>query len=376
MNALEPQPHGGESRPREGSDETQARYDQVDHTEADESWRRAGDSWRRREEIARYLDGVRSALADLPAEVVEELLEDLPAHLAEVAADSADTLTDRLGSPASYAEELRTSAGIEPPPRHFPLGRSNVMITRGRALLGAADVRIGNLIGYDRAMDFLVLLRPAWWVLRGYALGILLLEVAFGDQGIIPMIQGNPLFGLGFVSLLVIGSVRVGPLRLEPLRRQSLALGQFTTRAASALLVVALLSIVSHSNSHDDISSVNYDPWGGVEDVYPYGSDGKPLTGVFLFDQNGHQITQGNKGRCSDGVYDGSETWFTYPLCPAPGGPRTPLPSPSERPFGPKALIPSPTTPTPSGSPSTPAKEPGAGSPSGAPPSGDALASR
>src|SRR5512142_886760 len=67
----------------------------------------------RQEEIARYLDGVRAALLDLPPEVREELLEDLLAHLTEVAAESSEPLVDRLGEPSAYAAELRASAGVE-----------------------------------------------------------------------------------------------------------------------------------------------------------------------------------------------------------------------------------------------------------------------
>ena len=35
-------------------------------------------------------------------------------------------------------------------------------------MLNRADVRVGPVIGYAKASEFLILLRPAWWVLRGY----------------------------------------------------------------------------------------------------------------------------------------------------------------------------------------------------------------
>jgi uncharacterized membrane protein len=50
-------------------------------------------------EITAYVDAVSAALAGLPAATRDELLEDLPEHLAEVAAEGAGTLTDRLGAP-------------------------------------------------------------------------------------------------------------------------------------------------------------------------------------------------------------------------------------------------------------------------------------
>ena len=51
-------------------------------------------------EVARYLDGVRAALADLPDDVRLELLEDEPAHLAEVLGEGNGSLEERLGRPS------------------------------------------------------------------------------------------------------------------------------------------------------------------------------------------------------------------------------------------------------------------------------------
>lgn len=68
-----------------------------------------------------YLARVRSALADLPESEVEEILEDVRPHLAEMEAElgenaKVDTLIERLGTPESYAAELRTSGGYPPRP--------------------------------------------------------------------------------------------------------------------------------------------------------------------------------------------------------------------------------------------------------------------
>ena len=66
-----------------------------------------------------YLDGVRAALADLPAPEVAEILDDVRAHLADLTAElggAADlaALTARLGPPSEYAAELRAAAGYPP----------------------------------------------------------------------------------------------------------------------------------------------------------------------------------------------------------------------------------------------------------------------
>ncbi|OLZ58845.1 DUF1700 domain-containing protein [Amycolatopsis keratiniphila] len=68
-----------------------------------------------------YLARVRSALADLPESEVEEILEDVRPHLAEMESElgenpKVDALIERLGSPEGYAAELRASGGYPPRP--------------------------------------------------------------------------------------------------------------------------------------------------------------------------------------------------------------------------------------------------------------------
>ncbi|HWD05618.1 MAG TPA: hypothetical protein VG674_24530 [Amycolatopsis sp.] len=72
-----------------------------------------------------YLARVRTALADLPAGEIEEILEDVRPHLAEMetelGADArVEALIERLGTPESYAAELRASGGYPPPPASAP----------------------------------------------------------------------------------------------------------------------------------------------------------------------------------------------------------------------------------------------------------------
>src|SRR5689334_3464157 len=69
--------------------------------------------------VSEYLNRTQAALADLPAAEVEEILEDIGPHLAEVADElgegvSVETLIERLGTPEDYASELRTAAGYPP----------------------------------------------------------------------------------------------------------------------------------------------------------------------------------------------------------------------------------------------------------------------
>jgi hypothetical protein len=65
--------------------------------------------------VARYAAAVRAAVADLGDEERAQLLDDLEAHLQEVAAESGTPLTERLGPPEAYAAELRAAYGAPAP---------------------------------------------------------------------------------------------------------------------------------------------------------------------------------------------------------------------------------------------------------------------
>ncbi|MBB5851942.1 DUF1700 domain-containing protein [Amycolatopsis umgeniensis] len=87
-----------------------------------------------------YLARVRSALADLPESEVEEILEDVRPHLAEMEAElgdnpKVDALIERLGSPESYAAELRASGGY--PPRPADAGEQTTLLKAKTGIGGA-----------------------------------------------------------------------------------------------------------------------------------------------------------------------------------------------------------------------------------------------
>ena len=74
-------------------------------------------------EIVTFAEGVRAALADLPAEEVDDLTEGLEADLAE---SLAEDLRRTLPDPVAYAAELRLAAGL--PGRAAP-ARRGVAVT-------------------------------------------------------------------------------------------------------------------------------------------------------------------------------------------------------------------------------------------------------
>src|ERR1700687_4491266 len=62
-------------------------------------------------DVAPYAASVRAALSDLPSDQADVLLEDLEDHLREIAAEAGGPLTERLGPPEQYAQELRAAYG-------------------------------------------------------------------------------------------------------------------------------------------------------------------------------------------------------------------------------------------------------------------------
>ncbi|HJY25187.1 MAG TPA: hypothetical protein VJ649_05900, partial [Actinomycetes bacterium] len=137
------------------------------------------------QEVLRYAAGVRAELADLTPAQRDDLLEDLEDHLSEVAAELDEPLEVRLGPPEVYAAELRASAGIAPA---MPQPRDAT--SRMSQFWDSSVVR--------SVRGFLVELQPAWWVLRGLLLAIVLAAI-FG-----------PFAGLVFGIAAVVVSVLLG----------------------------------------------------------------------------------------------------------------------------------------------------------------------
>ena len=318
------------------------------------------------DQIAQYLDRVRAALADLPAETRDELIEDLPDHLAEVLAEDTGSLTDRLGAPEAYAEELRAAAGMAAPVR-----RPALDAPRLRAAMARLNRNTGSVLGYQRASDLWAQLRPGWWVFRGYVIGLLLLAVIYDSSQVwwLPNRETSMLVWLAAVGACVVASVRLGQLTPRLRRWGQVAVG---------LIAVGLvaMSLASLNQDHERLrtqtaAATVVDPFASVTDIYPYDEAGRPLSGVRLFDQNGVPFVLG-RGWCPRTMSpatpefrahpDGSgEMWIwvvdqaSYPLCPPAGwtAGATPVPSAGATP------VPTPGPPNSTQPPVTPPSSPG-----------------
>jgi hypothetical protein len=243
-------------------------------------------------EIAEYAAAVRAALADVPAERSEELLDDLEEHLAEVAADDDAPLVFRLGSPEAYADELRVAAGLPAGPAIDPAGAfagGAALVARLRAWGPAREVE-----------DFLPELRPAWWVLRAWA-AVTAVDVVFVGGTSFPV----PTLGLGPVGFLVTAAAIAWSVRLGlRARAEGRAPGRAAVLANAGLGLLALVALVGLADRSGGVASadpVYYEEDSGpatlvhedgtpITNILPYSSTGDPLTGVLLYDQDGRPI--------------------------------------------------------------------------------------
>jgi hypothetical protein len=247
-------------------------------------------------EAQHYLDGVATALADLPDEDRADLLDELAVHVDELVAESEEPLTQRLGPPGDYAAELRASAGL-PPAR-----------ARGRAgSRAAARLRgLGDRREIAAARTFLGSLRPVWWVLRAWVVvGIVAMwpgqtSPAWSDGlPLVPRVVTAEV-GLIVLALAVWASVQLGRGALAAPRRAVLVLN-----VVAGLLAVPVLA--SCTDQANDVAYVESGPqvvevtpregvWANGDQVwnlYAYDAQGNLLHDVRLYDQDGAPLTLG-----------------------------------------------------------------------------------
>ena len=244
-------------------------------------------------EVRAYARQVRAALADVPAAQLAELLEDLEAHLVEVAAEGGEPLTVRLGPPAEYAAELRRAAGLAEPA--VPVDRP---VPGWRAELGAGVDRLQASPAYGAVREFLPELRPAWWVLRAWAALVAADALLAGSDSFpVPTFGVGPVIGLVLTAAAITWSVRRG-LRVR--RDPDLAHRRLAVAANGALAVLALVAVFGAGGSPEPAMAwdtgvpsspdLAHEDGTPITNIHPYSSTGEPLEGVLLYDQDGRPI--------------------------------------------------------------------------------------
>ncbi len=257
-------------------------------------------------DVASFVDEVRRHLADLSAEEREELTGGLEADLTERLEESraAGDLHSVLGDPRRYAEELRAAAG---------LGSST---TSRRSRLSTTTERLrgwSSASGWPQntiAWDFLVPLRPVWWVLRAW-IAVQALDYWFGDwrHDWIPSFGGH-LIGVVLLLVAIVVSVQIGRGEWWPETR-STGLPWYLLAAANVLAVVMLPVVLSDLPTSRDVRLASW--WGApvhpptpqgvqlngdpVRNIYAYDAEGRPLVGVQLYDQDGTPLAVASRTR-------------------------------------------------------------------------------
>lgn len=255
-------------------------------------------------EVTRYLDEVRALLGDLPEDERNDLLDDLAVHLREVAAETDEPLERAVGSPAAFASELRSSAGITGGDRFGgagPVAAARASLARGRRLVGQSGP-------YRWTRALLPELVPGWWVLRGY-LAVVVLSVMGGDHHFphfpVPALLGSGLVGLVATAAAVFASVSLGRHHLGEAKPRwvsavdvlvvigtLLAAGAIRQHVGPQYVFSEAAPMAAGGLSHPDGTSIT--------NLFPYDEKGQLLDGVLLYDQDGRPVVVGDGDPYSD----------------------------------------------------------------------------
>ena len=244
-------------------------------------------------QVRTYLDAVKAELGDLPEDDRDELLEDLEEHLLEVAAEDDGTLEQRLGPPAVYAEELRASAGL--PSRDQTLARrpaQRVAERLTRSSMWRSGSRLVESSQFRSFRAFLKELAPGWWVLRGYLGVVALAQITGGEQK-----DDFPLpydgVGVPLIAGAILFSVWLGRRAQTSRKRQMLSVAASLAVAVIASGALAGWDTGAYAYYEEQpqftgfLSHADNTP---IANICPYSTDGKLLSSVLLFDQDGRPI--------------------------------------------------------------------------------------
>ncbi|GEK21293.1 HAAS signaling domain-containing protein [Cellulomonas xylanilytica] len=264
-------------------------------------------------DVAGYAAAVRRSLADLGPEQVDDLTDDLEADLAEALDDERHVahgrgVLEQFGPPVEYAAELRAAAGLAPaaaPTGRVRLFGDPVEDTRrlGRWALG----RLRAQAWWAPVEAFLIALRPAWWLLRGWVV-YQLVALVLGVSGWLPRNLAAFLVLVGAVVL----SVQYG--RGEWFRSRRVTWLAVTANVVAVLAVLPLLAgahdrVAASESVYADYTAGRLSGGGGtqtiiqdkavdgvvvdgmqVSNLFVYDAEGNPLSDVQVYDDRGRPV--------------------------------------------------------------------------------------
>ncbi|WP_243057347.1 hypothetical protein [Nocardioides sp. SR21] len=238
-------------------------------------------------DLVRYVGDVRAQLADLPAEVVEELTEGLAADLAELVEERG---SEALSSPEEYAAELRAAAGLGQragrPRREWGLSRA------------AMDAMDAAHVHWDRLLDafpgdvrgFITVLQPVWWVVRAWVAWMVAQDVTGATVG---FADGSWLIALG---VCVVVSVQLG--------RRAWGVARLLRASVLARLALVVLNVFAVAMLPGAADRAAYRiaedrAWVYVNDVVPAYNEsvvtyeGRQACVLHVFDADGERVKGG-----------------------------------------------------------------------------------
>lgn len=252
-------------------------------------------------DVARYAEQVREALADLGPDQVDDLTDGLEANLADALADDGRArrggLVGEFGRPEIYATELRAAAGLAPAAEQQDGTLRTALAAPGRAVR-AAFAHLRGTRWFPPVEDLLVALRPAWWVLRGWTVAYLVLQVTNVEPYAVFWLPST-FAGWAVLVAAVVASAQWGRgrWRTGPRWERLLRFGS----AVTAVVAVVLLLWVPSAQRQEVASlqaTVDARPVDGVvvggeraTNLFVYDADGEPVDGAQVVDQHGRPVT-------------------------------------------------------------------------------------
>ena len=254
------------------------------------------------EQARRYLNEVRNGLADvLSPDDVDEVIQDLEAHLAEL---NPDAIEDELGSPAEFIGEFRDSAGLTDEKR----STGRIAGLRRTTSTAASRAKRWTRRVVAPVLDPLMARRDeistAWIWSRGVlaliALSFLAEYDTYGHQGWLLPKNGHLLVQLGLLGLATFVSVQLGQAKGKWWQRLSflasvgvgfvLLTAAFTTHYTPYPQETAVVFYGDDANADigygpDQLVGPN----GLVENIHAYDLGGNPVQ-VLLYDQDGNPL--------------------------------------------------------------------------------------
>lgn len=273
--------------------------------------------------IREFAASVRAALDDLSAEEIDDLTEGLEADLSEQQSDAGDEFA--LGDPIAYSEELRTSAGLGPRQER----RRFMPIVRLRQLRTDVTTRVRSTAVGSALLDFAVVFRPVWWLVRGWVLFHVMAGIVLGWNR-----PALPESLLSWLTLIVLVLVSVQWGRGRWLGLSGLPMVKLIASIVAVVALPGIIGTVTHVTRHH---VVEYPAPNGlsmngqeVRNIFAYDANGEPLDNVQLFTQDGEPLTtawdvdssveyfgldeRGNELNIIPNARAGDSGWGVYPL--------------------------------------------------------------